>query len=170
MPQPTAFVGKYGGIVGIDVSLTPPGWVMAADFVALGLDIRSMREPLKRAVQGVLGGSIRYNFEVGGRPEWPPLSDETVRIKHDLGYPPDILIRTGKLKKVAGQLNIWTLTREEAYVTQLPGAEYGEFHLTGTRFMPIRDFLTIQPQDEEEIEKVFETWLVQRFGLRGFIR
>lgn len=166
----TGFVGKYGGAVDFDIALSPPGWVMAADFATLGLDIRSHREPLKRAVQGVLAGSFRYNFDVGGRPGWEPLAESTVQIKHDLGYPPDILVRTGKLKRVAGQLNIWTITREEAYVTQLPGAEYGEFHQSGTKHMPAREFMVIQPSDEVEIEQVFETWLLQRFGRRGFIR
>ena len=164
------FTGKYGAPVDIDISLTPPGWVMAANFTSLGLDIRSFREPLKRAVQGVLAGSFQYNFDVGGRPGWEPLAESTVKQKHDLGYPPDILIRTRKLRRVAGQLNIWTLTREEAYVTQLPGAEYGEFHQSGTKFMPAREFMVIQMNDEVEIEQIFETWLIQRFGIRGFIR
>lgn len=153
-----------------DVTILPPVEFLIQDFAELGLDIRSFREPLKRAVQGVVAPSIQYNFDVEGRPPWAPLADVTVEEKQRLGYPPEILTRTGKLRRVAGQLNAWTITQEDATMTNLPGADYGRFHQDGTRFMPAREFAIIQdPEDVDEIEKVFEQWLTERFIRKGLV-
>jgi phage gpG-like protein len=153
-----------------EVEILPPVEFLIQDFAELGLDIRSFREPLKRSVQGVVAPSIQLNFDVEGRPPWAPLAESTVDEKQRLGYPPDILTRTGKLRRVAGQLNAWTITQEDATMTNLPGAEYGEFHQDGTRFMPVREFAIIQdPEDVDEIQQVFEHWLVERFVRKGLI-
>lgn len=153
-----------------DVDLSPPAAIIAANFAAYGLDIRSFREPLKRSIQQVLAPSFRRNFVEGGRPEqWDELSDITLARKAALGQDLSPLVATRTLMRVAGQLNIWHLTSEEAYVDQLPNAEYGRFHMTGTEFMPSRPFLVIQPEDEEEIEEVFVQWLFQRAMAKGVI-
>lgn len=155
----------------IDVDIVPPPSFIAANFRDLGLDIRSFREPLKRSIQGVVAPSIQLNFDVEGRPMgWAALAKKTVDYKSSHGYPPDILTRTGKLKRVAGQLNAWTITQEDAVMTNLPGAEYGVFHQDGTRFMPAREFAIIQdPDDVDEIEEVFSDWLAERFIRKGLI-
>lgn len=153
-----------------EVSFLPPLGMIAADFHALGLDIRSFREPLKRSIQQVVAPSIQTNFDVGGRPEWEPLAEKTLEDKARLGYPSDPLVRTGKLRRVAGQLNAWTLTSEDATMTQLSGVDYGEFHQDGTQFMPAREFAIIQdPDDVDAIQQVFENWLEERFIAKGLV-
>lgn len=154
-----------------EISFLPPLELIAADFHALGLDIRSFREPLKRSVQQVVAPSIFENFVSEGRPQWEPLADSTVESKERAGYGNEnILSRTGKLAKAATQLNAWTITSDDATMTQLSGVDYGEFHQDGTQFMPAREFAIIQdPDDVDGIERIFEEWLTERFIAKGLV-
>lgn len=170
-------MGAKAGIT-FDIDISPSPMLFMAEQHALAVDIRSFREPLKRAIQGVLGPSFRHNFEVGGRPSWAPLSEETVRRKAQQGAsdPGKILVETGKLARVAGQLNIWEINGQqgEAHVAELPGAEYGAFHQSGFTHhrggeVPAREFLVIQPQDMDEIEQVFDIWVRERFRRKGWM-
>jgi phage gpG-like protein len=124
-----------GGMVSVTWSPTPA--ILAAQYVKLGLDIRSFREPLTRSVREVMSPSIRKNFDVEGRPSWPALSDVTRTIREYYGFPGGpILKRKGTLKKVAGQINIWTIDSEKAFISDLRQASYGIIHQTGARFTP----------------------------------
>jgi phage gpG-like protein len=112
--------------------------ILANDVDKLGVDIRSFRVPLRRSVEQVMIPSIATNFAVGGRPRWQPLSIGTVENR---GSAEPVLIRTGKLRRVATQKNMWsyftgTIGREVNYVefdqSQLEkSAPYGVFHQYG---------------------------------------
>lgn len=164
--------------VTFDIDIYPSPVLFMEEQLALAIDIRSFREPLKRSIQAVLAPSFRHNFEVGGRPSWAPLAETTIVRKTNKGSknPEKILVDTGKLARVAGQLNIWEINgiQGEAHVSNLPGAEYGRFHQSGFyhhesgNFVPAREFLVIQPLDEEEIELVFDIWVRERFRRRGW--
>lgn len=107
--------------------------ISAREIDKLGLDIRSFREPLKRAVQKVMAPSFRKNFEEEGRPEsWAELSSATLDIREREGYGDMILDKTGLLKKTAQQLNIWTIGQETAVIRDLPEKVwYGRVHQAG---------------------------------------
>ena len=153
----------------IDLDITIMPTQVGKDYAALARDVRSFREPLKRSVKQVMGPSFRKNFEVGGRPTWPPLADETLRIKAQQNYPDDILIRTGKLRRVAGQLNLWSFSKDDARVVTIPpGAEYGQFHMSGTKWMPAREWMGFQSEDVDKIEQVFVEWIQERAARRGW--
>lgn len=153
----------------VDVGFYPTLEVFGASIFEFGLDIRSFKEPLKRSIQQVVAPSFQKNFEVGGRPTWEPLAESTIEYKTSKGFELSPLIRTRNLQKIAGQLNIWTITQFEAFVSQLPGALYGRFHQWGTMFMPARPFMNIQEEDQENIDAVFEKWIQERLIARGFI-
>lgn len=155
---------------GIDIDWFPSPRIVALQLDHFGMDIRSYREPLQRAVQEVMAPSIGENFEVGGRPSWDQLSEFTIAKKgHDT-----ILVDSGALERIAQQLNVWTINRYEAYINDLPGAEYGFFHQSGFtnartgRDVPARQFLLIQPEDEEAIVELFEEWIQERLLASGF--
>lgn len=144
------------------------------DFAQYG--IRSFREPLEMSVRQVVIPSIRKNFAAEGRPAWRPLALATVvdraklqslgKIKTGASGP--ILDRTGKLKKVATQLNIWSYTRESATITGIDSrVKYATYHQTGTRKMPARPFILLQDEDEERIEQIFYHWLDGRMRKVG---
>lgn len=159
----------------------------------LGLDIRSFRVPLTTAIKEVIAPSIRHNFEVGGRPTWVPLASGTIYNRAHKGYgPTPVLMRSRSLYRVAGQMNIWDVTRDSAVVRDLPQRVWygkvqqeGHGEIThkamrnvttgrmidvtdiGTGAIPSRPFLVIQPEDEPKIHRVFDEWLKMRATAAG---
>ena len=149
------FSGTGGGLAFWNPALS----VIASDVDKLGADIRSFRVPLKRSIQEVIAPSVGKNFEVGGRPAWEPLSDYTI----ERWGPHDPLVLTGKLRKSSQQLNIWTITTTEAYVSGLDSkVTYAKYHQVGTRFIPAREFFTLQNEDEDRIVEIFDKWVGDR--------
>jgi phage gpG-like protein len=100
----------------------------------LGLDIRSFREPLQRAVREVMTKSIHTNFAQQGRPEaWEELSEDTWRRRASEGWSGGgILLKSGALQRVASQQNIWTISTTSATIRDLPQKVwYGKVHQQG---------------------------------------
>jgi phage gpG-like protein len=119
---------------GIGVTLESTIGITAAKVDKLGLDIRSFRVPLTRSVQKVMAPSFVENFNHGGRPDpWEPLSDATREIHQRMGWEGgSVLVLTGKLRRVMGQLNIWTINTKAAIIKGLPESVwYGEIHQGG---------------------------------------
>lgn len=179
MPISTAPITRSGilggnapGGVGFSVSIVPTPFLLVRDFENLGVDVRSYREPLRRSVKQVLSPSIRTNFEVGGRPTWEPLAQATQERKvmeNARSFMP--LIRTGSLQRVAGQLNLWTITREAASIEQLPQRVwYGAVHQSGDEGsnIPARPWAVIQEEDMNEVEEIFFLWIEERLAAHGF--
>jgi phage gpG-like protein len=106
--------------------------ILARDIDKLGIDIRSFKEPLMRAIKTVMIPSFRKNFEEEGRPAWEPMAEATEMIREREGSSGALLNRTGALKRVMGQQNIWTVTRESASIQDLPEkVSYGKIHQEG---------------------------------------
>jgi phage gpG-like protein len=181
----------------IDIDIEPTIGILARKVDKLGLDIRSFKEPLKRAVQQVMIPSIRTNFLKHGRPRWQPLTTATVERKGHARPLQD----TGALMATMGQLNIWHIDGEKALIPDLPEAVwYGKVHQAGNdsftrskgkstfgegaliRYdviddtftnvgeegaIPQRRFIMLQPEDEEAIEEVFDEWLGERSARSG---
>lgn len=152
----------------------PPLSVIKRDLDALGVDIRSFREPLKRCIQQVMIPSIRQNFDSSGRPPWAPYAASTLEFHEMLGEAMSrgLLIRSGALRGAATTLNIWSLSQEEAKFNGLPGGVwYGNLHQTGgksgkTGTMPARPFVMFQDEDGDKIVEVFAKWLDERIAKR----
>jgi len=111
-------------------SFHPSLGIVAKDIDRLGIDIRSYRVPLEKAIRLVMMPSIRKNFEQGGRPEpWEPLASYTVKVR---GSSRPILIRTGALRAVASSFSVWTIGQTSASIRALPSAVwYGNIHQEG---------------------------------------
>lgn len=134
--------------------------ILAGDLDRLALNIRSLREPLTRAVKEVIIPSIRANFSAEGRPSWAPLALDTIRIRGASG---PILNRTGILLRTATQFNIWKIDMDSAVIVSLDSkVKYAKYHQSGTKNMPQREFIKYQEHDEIEIEAIFYSWLVDR--------
>lgn len=117
--------------VTVDLKFQPSVGILARKVDKLGADIRSFREPLHKAVKQIVIPSIRRNFDSGGRPPWEPLADWTVKHKGHAR----ILYKTGSLRRVMGQINVWTIDREKAMITDLPDKVwYGKVHQAGATF------------------------------------
>jgi len=108
--------------------------IIARDIDKMGMDIRSFREPLTRAIKKVIIPSIQKNFEVGGRPAWEPYSPATLEIRERMGgdTPNKLLNKTGALQKAMKQFNIWTVNDTAAILLDLPAnVSYGKIHQGG---------------------------------------
>lgn len=115
------------------VTFSPTLGIVAARIDKLGLDIRSFKEPLTRAIRQVMVPSIKKNFQDQGRPSWDSLSDATIKMRSSAGYGAGpILNRSGLLARTAAQINIWDITQTNAVIRDLPGKVwYGKVHQGG---------------------------------------
>jgi phage gpG-like protein len=112
---------------------TPSIGIAAGRIDKLGLDIRSFREPLGRAIRQVMVPSIRRNFDEGGRPAWEPLASSTLAFREFYGAGGQApLVRTGQLRRVASQINIWDVSTTTAVIRDLPQRVwYGKIQQSG---------------------------------------
>jgi phage gpG-like protein len=118
----------------VGITFEPTLGIAAGRIAKLGIDIRSFRVPLERAIKQVVIPSIQANFNAGGRPEaWEPLSDFTLKRREQDGVGGDSpLIRSGRLKKTMAQFNIWTITPTMAILADLPDSVwYGKVQQGG---------------------------------------
>lgn len=151
--------------------------VIKKDLDALGTDIRSFKEPLTRCIKQVMIPSIRMNFDSGGRPRWAPYAASTLEFHENLGLsmPDSLLVKSGALRRTATQLNLWTITKDQAKVNDLPqNVWYGKVHQTGGRggkgpsagVIPARPFIMFQDSDGDKIAEIFAKWLDERIAKR----
>ena len=115
------------------LTFSPSVGIIARDIDKLGMDIRSFREPLKRAVQQVIIPSIQRNFDEEGRPAWAPYAEATIDIREKMGEPVgNLLDKTGALRQVMSHVNIWTINNNAAILLDLPqNVWYGKVHQGG---------------------------------------
>lgn len=174
------------GSVTIDISFDPALALLMEDFARV--DFSDMKEPLTKVITDVMVPSIQQNFVSGGRPKWQPLSEATTWIRNPSSQAsPELiapgsrrgprgkafgdnvpLVRTGELMAIATSVELWDITESEAVSSNLGDADYGLFHMTGTRFMPARPFLVMQDTDEDKAVEIFEDWAVNKLGDWGF--
>lgn len=131
----TAAVQRLGfarHLTGVDFEFQPSIGLLARNIDKLGTDIRSFREPLTRAVKEVMIPSFKKNFDQEGRPDkWEPLAPYTVERRRS-AHP--ILVRTGRLRKVATSFSIWEISQNGAVITSLGGkAWYGALMQGGVK-------------------------------------
>lgn len=163
----TFTIGNQGGSAfGLEIEMEPSPFIIVASFDKMGQDIRSFKVPLQRAIKEVVAPSLQHNFEVGGRPSWAELLGTTVAKRRRKGYgPTPILVQTGTLKRVSGQLNLWKIDGQEgvAQLADLPSrAWYGYIHQTGEGIWTSRPWAVIQADDEDGIQRIFEEWIEER--------
>lgn len=157
------------GRLGFDIQMVPHPLIIAAQMVAWAHNVSTFRVPLKEAVDKVMAPSFRKNFEVGGRPSWEPLSEATIGRRESEGFEATpVLVRSGTLKGVAGDPNIWTVGDEEAYVSDLRNAAYGGVHQSGGGDVPARPWALIQDEDVDAVEEVFVEWFSKHMDHAGF--
>jgi phage gpG-like protein len=138
-PSYRAVVGKLGTRGGltssmgiVDMHFEPSIGITARRVDKLGLDIRSFRDPLRRAIKEVMAPSFQANFDAGGRPSWAPQSEATQEIRGRLGGGGGLMIKSGSLRRVMGQINIWTISKDVAMIKDLPARVwYGKVHQAG---------------------------------------
>ena len=96
---------------------------------------------------GIVRNSILENFVAQGRPKkWAPRKDK-------LSHP--ILDKSGKMK---GSIDIAPLNNGVSVGTR--GISYAKFPQHGTKFMPARPYVMVQPGDIKDIQVLFRKHLL----------
>jgi phage gpG-like protein len=142
--------------------------ITTAHIAALAEGLDDFKEPLKECIEKVVIPSIRANFDAGGRPTWAPYAQSTLDFHKMLGEAVSdaMLVKTGSLRDTMDSSSIWTITKEEAYIADLPAEIwYGKVHQGGygggsnNGPIPARPFVLLQDSDLEAIDDVFAKWL-----------
>jgi phage gpG-like protein len=115
----------------INVEITGSLPVINTDFTNAMIDIREL-----------MYASVMQNFTSGGRPTW------AARTK---SYPWPILRKTDKMYNAIGRES----GSNYAEVSIPNSINYAKYHQDGTRKMPMRMFMMFQPQDYDDILKIF---------------
>jgi phage gpG-like protein len=168
----------------------PPLGIVAAHLDTLGVLVSSLEEPLHKAVREVVIPSIQTNFDVGGRPAWPPLSDGTLEIRQHLGVEGGgILVLSGSLRSAMGDEGSWQFSNDSASLSIPDSVWYGNIHQQGyggkgggrsaagktfkeivraaqavqpVSAIPQRPFAVLQAEDEAAIHEIFMEWLGEK--------
>lgn len=180
------FAGVKSGMANsmpFEIQIIPNPVILVGEMEGLSARISSARKPLERAIKEVVIPSINQNFAAEGRPEgWDQLVQNTVSQREELGFGGEhpILQRTTKLYKAATAFARWKIVKDQAYVDNWPQSVwYGPVHQGGAVYstdsfgdvgIPARPFMMIQdPQDVDDIEKVFDRWLGENLAQAGFV-
>jgi phage virion morphogenesis protein len=161
----------------VTLELSPPFERIQSDLNALNRDLDNFRTPLRESIKTVIIPSIETNFQVGGRPQWVPLSPQTVERRSRQGTGTQTLVETGALKRAATQQSRWSIEKDGASITNWPQREKrkADVHNFGavsssrrgrnkgsTSVIPARPFLLIQDEDADRIDDVFLDWVERR--------
>jgi hypothetical protein len=88
--------------------------IVANQWLNWGQGIRSVKEPLEKAIKDVIIPSIDQNFQEEGRPAWARLSIDTLYTRETLGFGDGpILQRKKKLYRAAISFARWTINGPE---------------------------------------------------------
>lgn len=141
------------------IQMTPDPMMVAQGFFMTSQRLNDLREPVEMGAK-ILGDELAINFLVGGRPSWAPLATSTVTKK---GHS-QVLIESGDLMEEVSDAERWQFASggNSAIAQWEPGSvhsAYGHYHLSGTRFMPQRDFMTMPDRVEDAIMDIFEDWI-----------
>lgn len=145
----------------LDLVATPSPAVVAKGLFIASEKLNDLGEPLQRAGE-VVRNEIDENFAANGRPSpWAPLAESTLRKKGQQGLDPRILRATLSLYEGLMNPGIWDIqvTGNEGTATMADPTGYGELHLNGTRFMPMRDYAFVSDDGLENIDEIFYQWL-----------
>jgi phage gpG-like protein len=173
-----------------EATFVPPLAIVAAHLNTLGAKVSSLEDPLRKAVREVVIPSIQTNFDVGGRPAWPPLADGTIEIRQHLGHEGQgVLVLTGSLRGAMGDEGSWQISNDTAALSIPDYVWYGNIHQQGyggkgggvsakgktfkeivrnaqavqsVASIPQRPFAVLQTEDEVAIHEIFIEWLGEK--------
>jgi phage gpG-like protein len=161
-PQGNAYIG-FNNVMVPSLALTLWG------LEEWSTNLEDVHKLLETIVDDIMIPSVHENFLQGGRPTWDELAEGTLLQKKGDA----ILIETGVLLDVAISPYTWVINATagegEVTVQSLPGAEYGYYHSTGTRFMPMREFIMFQDEDLAKIDLAMGTWVDIQTITSGFL-
>ena len=99
-----------------------------------------------KILKSFIKNSIKHQFAVEGEPKWKKRKD---KLKHK------ILDKTSTLKNSV-------VVNQSNDIINVESQDYGDFHIHGTRFMPVRDFTKL---DETKLNTILEDEIIKELNL-----
>lgn len=93
---------------------------------------------------------------------WKPLKDSTVRQKQILGYPEQILVRSGELRDVMTGLRSG-YEEVEPLEMRIMTLSFGKYHQKGTTKMAARPLVQLTEDDKKRWTKIIHTYLITQY-------
>jgi phage gpG-like protein len=181
MPNVTT-LGIGGASRGFGVFMFPSANFLQGALNSWSGEMRSFREPLNQSVREVVIPRVRDNFaseSEAGNP-WVPLAEATpfmpYRVAHGMeGRSDSILKVTGRLQRAVTSVGIWRFDGigGMAFVSEIGSAPYAEVHQQGAvnrglkgglSNIPARPFLSVNQEDVDRMETIFQDWVSDSFG------
>jgi phage gpG-like protein len=156
------------GRFSLSIQAVPEPAVVAEGFFLTREKLDEMVGPITE-VAHLISREIEANFAAQGRPQgWEALSDATVARR---GSSEPILHDTGDMEAAVTDPNAWKVTPtvrgatavmdESGFPTNSAGDVYASFHITGTDFMPARDWTFIPDDAMAEADRIFEDFITE---------
>jgi phage gpG-like protein len=121
--------------------------------------------PAFRAIAGDFHKGERQQFDSEGgfgSGGWRPLAPSTVEYKLAHGYPPDILVRTGRLRDSLAKITGDTIEDVQPLQLRLGSrVPYGIYHQKGTGRYPARPPIQLSEQQKVDWTKLIHRYLVK---------
>lgn len=138
----------------VEITSTPDLSVVASAFFSAAAKGNALATPMQQIVD-LFAEELAANFAAEGRPaHWQELALSTIK-KRGSAHP--ILQDTGALE---GSTQDWTISGSgQTMVATLSTPGYGGFHVTGTRFMAIRDWQFIPDSVLDLADDILSAWI-----------
>lgn len=152
----------------MDYDFKPSIDTVIAHLKKLDNSFDDFREPLKKCISEVVIPSIKANFAAQGRPPWKPWAQSTIDFHKMLNesMSTSLLVHTGELRSTMSTEGVWTITKDEAYIADLPqNIWYGKVHQGGypggnsNGPIPARPFVLLTDDEYKKIDAIFYEWL-----------
>lgn len=141
MPRPGSIFREIGGDLiptpygDIQIQILESGFEEAElELAQIALELEDRAGPLIASARILADGTQRM-FDTETDPDgepWTPLDEEYLENKISLGYPEDILHRTGALEKAATNIDAFIVTEDAMFLDVSGLPEYGLLHQTGS--------------------------------------
>jgi hypothetical protein len=144
----------------LEMRWLPEPALVASGFFMTSRMLEDMRVPMEASL-GVLARQVQENFKTQGQGTWEVLEWDTVIQKQRVGapYPNAPLVRWGPLMTRSPTSFIVSHSGRETQAEWVDPTNYGGFHLGGTKFMPVRDFLMLTDNALQQIQEIFADWI-----------
>lgn len=143
----------------VDVQAIPLPIIVAEGYFVTAERLEDLEEPVEDIAR-FISSELQQNFVVGGRPPWQPHAPATV----ERWGPHPLLDLTGDLRDEIVADERWDIDKGRSNVTAAFTAGpvtdlYGRFHLSGTQFMPVRDFMALPVEIQDKALEMFDEWV-----------
>jgi hypothetical protein len=133
-------------------------------FSRLAESVKDFREPFREILADFHDIEKKQFSSQGGYGSggWKPLKDSTVRQKQLMGYPEQILVRTGELRDVMTGLKSG-YSEVSAFELKIKTLSFGIYHQKGTGKMAARPLVQLTGDDKNRWTKIIHTYLIQQY-------